>query len=320
MMWALVHATDDALETCSGERRQSLLRAVAEADATTHPRPPVLGPDTLGRLRAAGLDVWRPDLRGYRDRMDAAQTAPGPRLQVGNGEVTLGKLCGWHLGDTLCATPLATALALTGRKVFVGRNPNASVVFAGHDVGRRNRGRIGLSAPAEVGPGQHIQRVLRWFSLPEPYYPRPDIRLSPDEVAWAVNQCGGLARPRVILCAEALSYTDGYAEMAWQAWADALSESASVIQPRQTGPTLGGCMSLSRLTTRQFLALFSQADAYLGTWAAGIHCAAAFGLEAIVVTHPPVDPRQMVFPLPLAHIRSFLYPQHAYGIWRPPKT
>jgi hypothetical protein len=117
----------------------------------------------------------------------------------------------------------------------------------------------------------------------------------------------------VIVCTEAVSNAEGYASMPWQAWVDALAGDASIIQVRQAGVELTGGLVLSDLDVRQFLAVFSQADTYLGTWAAGIHAAAAFGLETICVCKSPVTPRSLTFPVLLAHITSFLYPQHAYG-------
>jgi hypothetical protein len=106
--------------------------------------------------------------------------------------------------------------------------------------------------------------------------------------------------------------------MAWPQWVLALADYGSVIQCRATPdePSLPGTRLQLCLDARRWFALFSQASLYVGTWAAGIHVAAAFGLEAIVVTKPPVDPRTLSFPQPPTHIVAFLYPQHAYGIPR----
>jgi hypothetical protein len=316
ILWALADATEEQLGRCKPCSRGRHQNRLIEADRSANGGTPVLSPDLLERLAAAGLDVIRSDLSGYTDRLAEAQRACRERREPQDGDVTMGFLYGGHLGDALCSTALATSLRASGRTVRVVRHRNTIAAFAGHGIEHRNAGRIPLGPPANVGAGHLIQRMQRWFSVDEEAYPRPDIRLSSEEVAWAAEYCRSMPRPIILVSTGAISNADGYATMPWAEWGRILGGVGTVVQclGADSDPIIPGASMAAGMSVRQWFSLFGQASAYVGTWAAGIHCAAAFGLETIVVTHPPVDPRRLVFPLPPAHIITFLYPQHAYGI------
>lgn len=70
------------------------------------------------------------------------------------------------------------------------------------------------------------------------------------------------------------------------------------------------------LTPRQFLAMFSIADFYLGTNAGGAHAAAAFDVPAFVILNSKTAPDRLRFPNPGAEqhdLESFLHPRHWFG-------
>lgn len=315
VMQAMLDATEREIDrNCAPCSRGRLMRRMIDVDLSIHGgRPPVFGPVTIDRLAAAGLDVWRPDLRGYGERLRAARAAnQAARPEIGE-QVVLGFMYGAHLGDTMCTTVLAQPLADCGHAVSVVRWRHTYAAFAEHQVRFRNEGRMRLSPPDETGKGHLAQRLLRWFGFQETAYPRPDLRISTSERAWAADVLRGLPRPIILVSPEAVSNADGYAAMPWQEYADILGEAGSVVHLRQYGEALQGCLSLGGLDTRQYMAICADADAYLGTWAAGIHCAAAFGLEAVVVCTDSLSRDAIEFPSPSRHIVSFLYPQHAYG-------
>ena len=317
--WDLLHATEDALQRCSDCSRKRHRQRIIDADlAAARGVAPILSGEILDQLRAAGLHVVRPDLSGYHERWQQARDACGTRVDLPDGDVVLGFVYGGHLGDQLQATGLVGGMKASGRRVLSVRHRNAYAALSGLVDGWRNHGRIRLNAPSSVGPGQHIQRLQRWFGLSEEAYPRPDIRLTDAERSWAAEFTAGLRRPIILLSTAACTNAEGYADMPWQAWADVFQKAGSVIQCVSPAgePELSGIGFAKGLTVRQWFALFSEASAYVGTWAAGIHAAAAFGLESLVVTTwAPDQASRIAFPVPLTHILSFLYPQHPYGFW-----
>jgi hypothetical protein len=318
ILWALVDATDSELARCKPCSRGRHQRRIVEADRTANGGAPILSGDLCGRLASAGLEVVRPDLTGYADRLCEIQQSAHDHIELPPGDVALGFCYGGHLGDTLCTTPLVQPLRDAGHTVYVVRHHHTIPVFAGFGMQHRNNGRLRLNPPGALGPGHVIQRLQRWFGFPEEPYPRPDIRIDPEETAWATEYCREMPRPIILASTGTISNGNEYPTMPWAAWGAVLADGGTVVQciAADTDPLIPAARMATDLSARQWFALFGQASAYVGTWAAGIHCAAAFGLEALVMTQSAVDPRRFVFPLPVAHIVTFLYPQHAYGVWR----
>jgi hypothetical protein len=318
MLWSLVDSTDTELSRCKPCARERHLSRVVSADHVANGGTAIICPSMIDRLAVAGLDVIRPDLTGYIDRLEEAQKECHVRLPLPEGRIPLGFLYGAHLGDTICTTALAFALRAAGRDVTVVRHSTSLVAYAELAVGFRNDGIMRLNPPASVGLGHVIQLMQRWFGVAEEPYPRPTLTLSDAEIAWATEYTAQMRRPLILVSTGALSNADGYKTLPWAAWGSALSEYGTVLQciAAESDPRIPSATIVAGLNARQWFALFGQAQMYFGTWAAGIHVAAAFGLEALVVTCPPIDPRALVFPLPGHHVITFLYPQHAYGVLR----
>lgn len=313
--------TVDVLDRLRNEGMQYL-----DADAGSRKRKRCCG----GKIRSVYLERWERESK----RGDVQRYARLDELKSG-GRVVLGYFGSAHLGDCVVTTTLPRKLKEKyGCEVMVVRHRRTIEVFGNnpHFDGHFVAGRVALGG-AQCGNGTHVQRVERYFDLPEEPFSKGEIYLTEGEQRWANDLRASLPdRPIVVLCngSGTNNTEDPFNLRPWQAWADVIGEGATVIQLAMKSKAayqerknrqgmadveaiLDGHLVLANLPTRMFLAVFSVADAYFGTWAAGSHAAAAFGLHSIVHlnSHLKGWPE---FP-GSTRLEQFLYPQHSFARW-----
>jgi hypothetical protein len=304
----------------------------------------------LGRLQQEGLDFVDANASQRKEKMCCGGRVSSAYIKAVKREarcrdlercseellskdIVLGYVFNAHLGDCMMATTLPRKLKEKyGIGVRVVRHHMTIDMFKNNPYvdGHLCKGRIPLGR-WNVGKGHLIQRMERYFGLDEDPYPRPEIYLSDEEQAWAASFRSNLPDgPVVVVCCGAVSNNslDPFDFRPWQVWADLIGEEATVVQlmVRNNGmrenrgvqpgteEMLEGHISLGNLPRRLFFAVFSVADGYFGTWAAGSHVAAAFGLPSIVHLNGHLL-NEPVFPASEG-IGAFLYPQHLFVRYR----
>lgn len=310
---------------------------------------------TLEDLRQRAGDRWHvasPDAeafwRGHQSLLEnripltPEQSAFNDSLR--GGEITLGFLGRSHLGDVLCTTPLLRQLSTElNCRVYSARHRSTYKVFENnpHLAGFRNDDRVTLRPS---GIGHMVQRLQHRFGLRIEPFPRGEVFLSPDELAWAWSIRAMLPRNRPVAVVSVGSRTDNHyvptKSLLWQEWIDILSRRYTVIQAAVTNvqrleetarldadairawrpdAVMDNCLVLENLTTRQFFALFSLADLFLGTNTGSLHAAAALSVPCLVALPQRKYPALPTFPNPASSSiwthETFLYPQHTY-LWQ----
>lgn len=186
-----------------------------------------------------------------------------------------------------------------------------------------------------------IQKIAGAFGLEPDPFPRGEIYLSDDELAWAWSIRGQLPRNRPVLLLSAGSVTDSLKvsphTLLWQDLVEMFGRRFTVVQAAITNisrieevarigdhhrrawrpdPILDDCFILENLDVRKFFALFAISDLFVGTNSGGAHVAAAMNVPAVVVLPASKYPHAPIFPdrvpdLPWRH-ESFLYPQQTF--------
>ena len=298
-------------------------------------------PSLLTALAGAGLRMDTVNLSGYRARLAAEQAKPHQARPLPPvGDVTLCEFGNGHLGDTIATSRLPQLLAERGYSVHVVDSRSTRAVFTGnpHVVG------FGVRGPAirpwldQAALGHVSQRFARALGLPEDEFPRGDLYLSDEEIAWAQAErhAWPADKPVVIVSTGAISSQAAYLGMDWQAMIDALGAECTVVAPIITdraahvgtknstwqNPAIPDfrperCVVYENLPTRQFMALFSIASGGFGTMGGASHIAAALGVQYIVVL-PSEKPTDFSLEFPLlgesgACDARWLHPQQVFA-------
>ena len=220
-----------------------------------------------------------------------------------------------HLGDVLCTTPIPRKLRERGISVYITNHPITAAVFknnpyvAGFVSGRRTQPRWKLTSN-----GHMLQRVLRWYGLSVDINPKPEVYLDKTEMTWASKERAKWPknRPVCILSRGATTDKKHLAMVDWVSVAQVLATRYTVVQPTLSDKVIPGCIVYPKLSTRQYMSLFSVADCFFGGMAGGSHVAAALDVPAIIVIWKSLC-RKMRFPAPRKSTKAaFLYPQHRF--------
>ncbi len=219
---------------------------------------------------------------------------------VGKGELVLGFMGNAHPREAMYSTAIAKSLSSVA-DVWSVRHRSTYFAYKNNReiCGFRNAGRLGLSRLC-YGPGHRIQQLQRAFGLPIDPFPRPDLYLSTEELAWAAGFRALLPRNKgvAIVGVPPKATRDGV----WQKLVSLLGMSHTVLHPLVTqrhvheetvaGIDWGGDSSLpsymsdafvvENYTARNYMALFSIADLYVGmSGGAALSVAAGFSVPAI---------------------------------------
>jgi hypothetical protein len=226
----------------------------------------------------------------------------------------LGGFSAYHLGDILCISPLPRLLAEhRGMRVHITRHPNTLAVFANNPyiLGFARGSTISPEASA-TGHGHVLQRILQGLELPIDPIPKPEIYLTVEEQAWAVQERNKWPqnKPICILSCRALSDRSNVDKVDWVQVAKVISRRFTVVQPIIDEPTIAGAISYRGLTLRQYMSLFKVVDCFMGGTSGGTHIARAFDVPSIVVIWRSLH-QILQFPISGQGFKaSFLYPQH----------
>lgn len=269
--------------------------------------------------------------------------AIGPGDLEPGDKVILDFLSASHLGDALCATPLARLLSCRyGVTVRVVQHRSTRSVFAHNPYVRGFTARRGPRlVDTMVGAGHLIQRLQRAWGVPVDPLPRPEIYLSPAELSWCRRQRRQWPPERPVCILSTRVLTDKYRydqdHLAWDQVAAAWSKHCTVVQPVLSSARLyakdiawlndasrahwgedrplPGAVIYEDLTLRQYMSLFAVADYFCGGTSGGAHVAAAFGVPALIVVWRELTGR-IRFPCrgPRLSTETFLYPQHRFVV------
>jgi hypothetical protein len=304
-----------------------------------------LGGESKGRwtISSPDPDEFWPAHRRLLDEPELVTEQVAGLREICDRDVVLGFLGRSHLGDTVCTTPLARSLVTERNcRVFSARLRGTYKVFENNPylAGFRNEERISMT-PCAIGSGHIIQRLARTFGFAVDPFPKGQIYLSDEEIAWAWNLRSQLPRNRPIVIVSAGSITDNLivpsSTLLWQEWIDILSRRFTVIQVAAThlgvveevvrvsdvqrrkwrpDTVLDNCFVLENLSVRQFFSVFSIADLFVGTSSGGMHVAAAFEVPCVIALPGSKYRQAPSFPNvgdegPWAH-EAFLYPYHTF--------
>lgn len=305
--------------------------------------------EVTSRLAHMMTTVIEPDPVGYLQQYEATAGDSDGRAfesihELHDGEIVLGFYALSHLGDCLCTSTLPRKLAhrYTCRVRVVRHRSTMHVFRHNPDVaGFQNDKRVGLNG-CLAGFGHVVQKLERFFRLQTDPYPRPEVHLSDEELAWAwkIRRSLPRNRPVVLICRGSITDEahESFSTKPWQKWVHAIREIATPVQLALTSPSayeevavlrseqqrrwlpdaiLDDCVVLENLDPRRFLAIFSVADFYLGTNAGGSHAAAAFDVPSFVILNAKTSADRLTFPnrhKSRHSLESFLYPQHWFGL------
>lgn len=235
-------------------------------------------------------------------------------LPLAKDAVVLGLFGAAHLGDTLCTSPLPRLLCRQlGRPVNVIDSPMTRAVFTGnpHVSGFGGKATIFLNNRL-AGSGHILQRLAQGLELPIEPIPRPEIYLTEAEVEWAVGERHRWQadRPVCVLSTAAESDKANMERVEWEAVVRVLSRTVTVVQPVLDEPEVTGAIIYRHLPVRQYMALISTSDYFIGGTSGGSHIAAAFGVPSLIVAWRSLTD-DLRFPVSgQGIVAAFCYPQH----------
>lgn len=295
----------------------------------------------LAELDARGFRVLRPDAQVAARRLAQANSRR-PMLRLVNrarsGAIVLGRLSAAHTGDTVCTSSLPRKLSLQyGCRVFVVEHRCTSLVFRNNPYVsgfvKRKGVRLGHAAG---GDGHIIHRLEQAFGLSMELEPRGELHLTPAERDWASEFRNRLAgSPVAVISSGCLTVSRFGVQRAggWNAIAQALSAQYSVIQLAVTrfatlretviasvrkarqwrADQILSCATVLRDPRfREYIAMISCADLFVGPNSGGSHIAAALGVPAVIVLDKTKYASHRLFRRNEAYWskEDFLYPQH----------
>ncbi len=250
-------------------------------------------------------------------------------------EIVLGTYGAGHLGDILCSTPLVRQLKqVYSCDVYLHETALSRAIFANNPylAGFKSFTGTPLKTIAR-GHGHLSQRLFQGFELPLEAKPKPDLFFTVDELRWARLQRAtwGQGRQICIMLPHALTDRDHLTRVDWTAVGEAIGRHYAVFQPvlssagtyQSQGGTLYPGQSWPKqvmlpnariyrdLPLRQFLALFTIADLYVGGPSGGSHVAAALDIPSINILWDKLCER-IRFPVSGGEdlVEKFVYPQH----------
>jgi len=213
-------------------------------------------------------------------------------------------------------------------KIFKSKLPKSLKIVPGKRFVRMNR--------RMRGHGHVVQRLCRGFGLPVSEQPKGELYLTEEERLWACDQRAklGADKPVCIISTRAITDASRFRFFHWEALAETLSESYTLVHPVLTCPQqytkdvpavarlqsqwenesiLPNAIVYRDLPVRRYIALFSAADLFCGPTSGGTHIAAAFNLPAFVILWEKLAD-SLSFPCQDQNIctESFLYPQHKF--------
>ncbi len=251
---------------------------------------------------------------------------PSSRMNEDETRVIIGVFYAGHLGDALCATPLARLLwKARGRRIWVEQHPANLTAFQNNPYIEGFTSHTGRPLQRAMrGIGHMIQRLQQGFDLPIESDARPEIFLSAAERAWAEEQHArwNTGRRVCIVSPEAITDRERFGNVDWRYLRRILCRQFRVVYPRfgtaaRANPEIPGdeeeTILYEGLTSRQYISLFSVADAFCGGTSGGSHAAAAFGIPAVIVAW-----RELLEGLRFPCCKrepgpaTFLYPEHQF--------
>jgi len=150
-------------------------------------------------------------------------------------KITLGLLSAPHLGDTICTTSLPRLLQQHyGWKVCVIDHPTTRVMFANNPYVKIVSDKRFVRMNRRMrGDGHVIQRLCRGFGLPVSEHPKGELYLTQQERSWACDQRAKLDadKPVCIISTRAITDAPRFRSFHWEALAETLSQSHTLVQP-----------------------------------------------------------------------------------------